>query len=144
MRKLLIVIAFISVAFFLSPRISSAFDKCDKNCSKCHTLTAQQAKDVLVKLVPDVKVLEVAKGPINGLWEVGMETRGRKGIVYIDFSKKKVIAGNIIDLATKKNYTQESFQRINKVDFALIPLRNSLVMGDKNAKHKVVVFIDPV
>jgi thiol:disulfide interchange protein DsbC len=144
MRKLLYVSLIISFAFFFSIRSVSAFDMCDQNCSKCHTLTAKDAKATLEKLIPDVKVLNVGKSPINGLWEVGMETRGRKGIVYIDFSKKKVIAGNIIDLASKFNYTQESFQRINKVDFASIPLKNSIIMGKKDAKHKIVVFVDPV
>lgn len=144
MRKLLYVSIIISLAFFFSPRNVSAFDKCDRNCAKCHTLTVKDAKDALEKLIPDVKVLEVGKGPINGLWEVGMETRGRKGIVYLDFAKKKVIAGNIIDLASRKNYTQESFDKINKVDFASIPLKNSIIMGNKDAKHKVVVFVDPV
>jgi thiol:disulfide interchange protein DsbC len=147
MRKILNVLLItlvISFAFFLSAGNVSAFDSCDQNCSKCHTLTADQAKDVLAKLIPDVKVLEVGNGPIKGLWEVGMETRGRKGIVYIDFAKKKIIAGNIIDVASRKNFTQESFQKINKVDYSSIPLKNSIVMGNKDAKYKIVVFVDPV
>jgi thiol:disulfide interchange protein DsbC len=144
MRKLIYASLIISFALFFTTRSVWAFDMCDQNCSKCHSLTAKQAKDTLEKLIPDVKVLEVGKSPIKGLWEVGMETQGRKGIIYIDFSKKKIIAGNIIDLASKVNYTQESFQRINKVDFASIPLKNSIIMGNKDAKHKVVVFIDPV
>jgi thiol:disulfide interchange protein DsbC len=146
MRKLLFFSLIISVALFFSTRNASAFDMCDQNCSQCHTLTAKDAEEALGKLIPDVKVLEVGKSPINGLWEIGMEARGRKGIIYLDFSKKKIIAGNIIDLASRKNYTQESFQKINppkKVDFASIPLKNSIVMGNKDAKHKVIVFIDP-
>ena len=144
MRKLIVISIIVSAFFFFSFRSASAFDMCDQNCSKCHTLTTKEAQDVLAKLVPGVKIIEVNKGPIKGMWEVGMEARGRKGVVYIDYSKKKVIAGNIIDVASKKNYTQESFQRINKVDYASIPLKNSLVMGDKHAKHKIIVFIDPV
>ena len=144
MRKLILIPLIIFTAFFFSSPNVSAFDMCDQNCSTCHTLSKSDAKDVLQKLIPDVKVLEVGNGPIKGLWEVGIENNGRKGIIYIDYSKNKVIAGNIIDIATKKNYTRDSFEKINKVDYASIPLTHSIIMGDKNAKYKVVVFVDPV
>ena len=143
MRKFL----FILIAFFiaLASRYGNAFafDKCDQDCIKCHTMNAEEAKEVLQGLIPNVKIIEVRQGPLNGLWEVGIEAGGKKNIIYIDFSKKKVIAGNLIDIKTKTNQTQESFQRINKVDFSSIPLDNSVIMGDKDAKYKVIVFDDP-
>jgi len=120
-----------------------AFDKCDQDCIKCHTINAEEAKEALKGFAPDVKILDVRQGPLNGLWEIGIEAGGKKNIVYIDFSKKKVIAGNVLDIKTKTNYTQESFQKINKVDVSLIPLDNSVIMGDKDAKYKVIVFDDP-
>ena len=67
----------------------------------------------------------------------------RKNIVYLDYSKKKIIIGNVIELQTKTNLTRESLDRINKVDLSQVPLENSLVMGDKDAKYKIVVFDDP-
>jgi thiol:disulfide interchange protein DsbC len=137
--------SFILIAVFiaLASRNGNAFDKCGQDCIKCHTMNAEEAKEVLEGLIPNVKIIEVRQGPLNGLWEVGIEAGGRKNIVYVDFSKKKVIAGNLIDIKTKTNQTQESFQRINKVDFSSIPLDNSVIMGDKDAKYKVIVFDDP-
>ncbi|MEK7823377.1 MAG: hypothetical protein AAB228_03970, partial [Nitrospirota bacterium] len=66
-----------------------------------------------------------------------------KSILYLDYSLKKIIAGNIVELSTKTNLTQESSLKINKVDLSLVPYENALVLGDKKAKHKVVVFDDP-
>ena len=72
-----------------------------------------------------------------------MEAGGKKGIFYIDFSGKHLVAGNIFVIATKANVTQEHFQEINKVDLSQVPLENSLVMGDQDAKYKIIVFDDP-
>ncbi len=136
------------LAFLISITVSGtstalAFDKCDQDCTKCHTLNSDQTSTLLKSLVPDIKIIEVKPGPIKGLWEVAMETGGRKGILYVDYNQKKVIAGNIFDIQTRTNYTQESFNKINKVDYASLPLDNSVVMGDKDAKTKIVVFDDP-
>ncbi len=143
MRKLWIIVFLVSVAFSATGT-ALAFDKCDQDCTKCHTFTSDQASALLKSVIPDIKIIEVKAGPLNGLWEVAMEAGGRKGILYVDYNQKKVIAGNIFDIQTRTNYTQESFNRINKVDYAAIPLDNSVVMGDKDAKIKIIVFDDPV
>lgn len=123
------------------------FAKSDQDCSKCHTLSAEQAKTLLKDLIPNVKIIHVQPAPITGLWEIGIDTGGRKAIVYLDYAKKNIISpatrGEVISIATKSSLTQESFQKINKVDISQIPLSNALVMGDKTAKHKVIVFDDP-
>jgi thiol:disulfide interchange protein DsbC len=142
MRRLLFILCI--AALVISARgNASAFDKCGQECEKCHTLNVDQAKEVFKELGPNIDILGVQPGPIKGLWEVDIESGGRKNVVYLDFSKKKVIAGNIIDVKTKTSYTQESLQKINKVDVSSIPLDNSVVIGDKDAKYKIIVFDDP-
>jgi thiol:disulfide interchange protein DsbC len=142
MRRFLFI--FFVAALVISGRgNASAFDKCDRACDKCHTLSVDQAKEIFKGLGPNVDILGVHAGPIKGLWEVDIESGGRKNVVYVDFSKKKVIAGNIIDIKTRSSYTQESLQEISKVNVSSIPLADSVVMGDKNAKYKIIVFDDP-
>ncbi|MGC2064194.1 MAG: DsbC family protein [Thermodesulfovibrionales bacterium] len=143
MKKLIITTLTIGLAVTAGYQNASAYAKGEQDCTKCHTMNADQAKDVLKEIIPDVKVIEVKNGPINGLWEVSMESGSKKGIMYIDYSKKNLIAGNILGIKTKTNYTQISFEKINKVDVSSIPLDNALIMGDKNAKNKVIVFSDP-
>ncbi len=77
------------------------------------------------------------------MWEIGIESGKKKGIVYIDYSYKYLIAGNIFSLKEMVNLTEESLQEINKIDLSLIPYENALVMGDKKSKKKVAVFDDP-
>jgi thiol:disulfide interchange protein DsbC len=143
MKKLLLSALTIGLAIAASCNSAYAFAKGEQDCTKCHTLNAGQAKEVLKEIIPDVKILDIQNGPINGLWEVSLESGGKKSVLYIDYSKKTLVAGNILGIKTKTNYTQQSFDKINRIDYASIPLENSLVMGEKDAKHKIIVFDDP-
>jgi thiol:disulfide interchange protein DsbC len=92
---------------------------------------------------PDVKVLNVKAGPVKYLWEIDIETKGRKIPVYIDLPKKNIFSGSLISIQGKKNLTLDSLSELNKVDVSKIPLKDALVLGDKNAKNRLIVFDDP-
>jgi thiol:disulfide interchange protein DsbC len=92
---------------------------------------------------PDIKVLEVRPAQIKGLTEVTVESQGQKGILYVDSSGKYLVSGSILDLKTKTNFSQQRYNEINKVDISTIPLDDALVMGDKDAKYRVIVLDDP-
>jgi thiol:disulfide interchange protein DsbC len=105
--------------------------------------TVEAAQSLLKESFPDVEVLEVRPAQVKGLFEIVVEQKGQKGIIYIDSSKEYLISGSILDLKTKTNFTQERFNEINKVDVSKIPLDDALVMGEKDAKYRVIVFDDP-
>ncbi len=111
--------------------------------AKADTLNADEARGILTELIPNVKILYVKQAPVAGLWEIGTDAGGKKNVLYLDHAKKHLVAGNVISLKDKTNLTQESYQKINKVDVSKIPLKDALVMGDKTAKHKIIVFDDP-
>jgi thiol:disulfide interchange protein DsbC len=92
---------------------------------------------------PDMKIIEVRPAPIKGLWEVAIETKGQKGIAYFDFSNKYIVSGSIFDIQKKTNLTGERLYNLNKIDISQIPLDNALLMGDKDASKKVIIFTDP-
>jgi thiol:disulfide interchange protein DsbC len=124
--------------------------KDDKNIAKSilikldeKIISKNEALALLKKLASDIQILEIRTSPVKGLWEVDIESHSKKGIIYIDSSKKYMIQGAIIDLRAKANLTQERFNEINKVDISQIPLDNALVMGDKDASKKVIIFTDP-
>jgi len=144
MRKCLFIFAALALALFSHYENAYAFEKgADQECIKCHSLSADQAQEVMKPFAPDVKILAVLPSPLKGIWEIDIETGGKKSVVYIDYSRKLLIAGNLIDIKTKVNYSKESFDKLNKIDFSQIPLDNALVMGSKDAKYKIAVFDDP-
>lgn len=119
------------------------FESRGQDCSKCHTLSKEEASDLLKGIFPGIKVLDVRISPAKALWEIFSEVGARKGIVYVDFSKKYVFSGSMISIKEKKNLTQERFIELNKVDISQIPLDDAIVMGDPKARIRVIVFDDP-
>jgi len=122
---------------------SYGFETKGQECSKCHTLNKDEAKDLLKNVIPDVVILDVRLSPVKGVWEVDLESRGRKAIVYVDFLKKHFFSGALVSIAERKNLTQERSIELNKVDVSQIPLEDALVMGDQKARIRVIVFTDP-
>lgn len=131
-----------------SVRDSYAFSGCEENCQKCHSLSDEEVKFVLEKMkVSDAKILKVQMSPIKGLWEVAIEEKGKRGVFYVDFSKKYIVAGgSILEVNAALNKTKERLDELNKdkrISPAGIPLKDALVLGSNTAPKKVIVFTDP-
>jgi thiol:disulfide interchange protein DsbC len=138
---MIILLSFLIAAFFLQD--AYAFPTKDQNCSKCHSLSKNEASALLKTFRQDIKVLNVSKGPVKYLWEVSYESNGKKGVVYIDLPKKRLFTGSLLDIQSKKDLTQDRLSEIKRVNVSQIPLKDALVVGDKKAKHRVIVFDDP-
>ncbi|MDD5761283.1 MAG: DsbC family protein [bacterium] len=110
-------------------------------CTDCHSLTRDEAARILGGNVDNV--LSVGMSPVGGLWEVAVEKAGQRWPLYIDFSKKHVIAGQIIQMSTKKNLTEDRMMSMNRIDVSQVPLAGAIVVGKKDAKRRIVVFDDP-
>lgn len=129
--------------FLLPPNSSHGYEDRDQDCLKCHSLSNDEAGDLLKGVFPNVKILDVKISPSRSLWEVFLEVGGRKGLIYIDLAKKHLISGSMILIKEKKNLTQEKFAELNKIDLSQVPLDDALVMGDPQARIRVIVFDDP-
>ena len=110
-------------------------------CTDCHSLTKDEAAKVLAGMVDNV--LSVELSPVGGLWVVGIVKDGNKWPVYVDFSKKFLINGQVIRLATKENVTDTQATEMSRVDVATIPLDYAIVIGDPKAGTRIIVFSDP-
>ena len=132
--------------FILLPYTSNAFSGqgCGGDCMQCHKLDKKEANQVLKKLKdaknlpPNAKLLNIKLSPVGGLWQLELGVGEKRGFLYMDFSKKNLIFGQIVPLQVIGAPPEPQ-----KVDFKKIPLKDTLVMGSKKAKNKVVVFTDP-
>jgi len=147
MRKISFLLFITVCLVFSTSGILYAFSQGNQDCAKCHSLNNEQARTLLNALIPKVKVIYVQPSPMAGVWEIGIDIEGKKTIIYLDYAKKHILSpatrGDIVDLKTRADLTQESLEKITKVDVSKIPLKDALVLGDKNAKYKVIVFSDP-
>lgn len=134
--------------FYLSANHAyGSVDACGTDCMKCHSLTENDVQGILKKINnPDAKILKIQMSPIRGLWEVSIDNNGQRGLFYIDFAKKHLIGGPIIAVDLGADKTKERLAELNKdrrVDLSRIPLQGSLVLGNKKAAKKIIVFTDP-
>lgn len=141
MRKILFLA--ITLALLQYAPNSYGFSNKGENCSKCHTLKKEEAAALLKDIVPNLKILNIKMTPLKSLWEIDIESGNKKGVIYLDITKKYLISGQILDIKGKRNLTQETGEELNKIDASKIPLDDAIVLGDKNAKKRVIVFTDP-
>jgi len=111
------------------------------SCSDCHSLDTKEAEGLFKGSVEKVLRVEFAEMP--GVWLVEVENNGKRFPLYVDFSKKFVVAGNIYRLPEEDTKVIKSKQ-VTHVDRASIPLEDALVLGDPMAEQRVIVFTDPL
>ncbi|MFA4829025.1 MAG: DsbC family protein [Thermodesulfovibrionales bacterium] len=142
---LLLILAISCQLSAVSPVFASG--ACDADCMKCHTLSKEEVQKILAMTsTPDAKLIKIQMSPVRGLWEVAVDNKGKRGLFYVDFSKKYMVAGQIIEVNAGIDRTRERLTDLNKdrkVDRSKIPLKNALLLGDKNAAKKIIVFTDP-
>lgn len=141
MRKILILA--MAIFFLQYASYSYGFSNKGEDCTKCHTLKKEEAAALLKNIDPNIKILNIKMTPLRSLWEIDVESNSKKGAVYLDITKKYLISGQLIDIKGKRNLTQETAEELNRIDVSKVPLGDAIVMGDKNAKKRVIVFTDP-
>lgn len=145
MLKELVLAAVISI-ILVSSSFAMAKEGCGGDCMVCHKLTVNEASDLLKNV--GVTVKSVRPAPANGLFEILLEKEGKQGLLFIDYGKKHIIQGMMVQLpdfkpvaAHEQNFPQP--KQVTKVDPKTIPVANALVMGNPKGSKKLYVFTDP-
>ena len=146
-RILLIILA---VALFCSPALAkmpAEKDGCGtQECSACHSLSVEEANKLLS--FAGVTVKSVKPAPARGLFEVLFEKGNGIGLVFIDFAKKHLLEGQVMDLTTRQPVIAHEQElprpkQFTGVDPTLIPLQHAFTIGNPKATKKIYVFTDP-
>jgi 2-octaprenylphenol hydroxylase len=90
------------------------------------------------------KIEGVQPAPVPGLWEVRF--RGKEGgmqVIYTDANATYVIDGNIHDLRTNRDLTQERLRKLNAIKFEALPLDQAVKVQRGNGKRVLAMFTDP-
>ena len=101
-EKELYVLMLVSLMLFL-PLAAQAFPpkKGDKDCIECHKLDKKEAEAIVKKVVPTGTVTDIKQSPIKGVWQIDVDAgEGKRGALYLDFSKKNLVAGQIVPVET--------------------------------------------
>ena len=103
---------------------------------------AQEAvirKNLAERLPALVKIDEVSKTAMNGLYEIRVDS----DIFYTDAGGNYLIQGALIDLKAQRNLTEDRMAKLSAVDFDTLPLKDAFTQVRGNGKRKLAVFEDP-
>lgn len=142
-RTLLLLIAFVTLG---STSFAMAKEGCGGDCMVCHKLTEKEAGELLKNI--GVTVKSVKPAPANGLFEILLEKDGKPGLLFMDYGKKHLIQGMMVQLPELKPVAahQQDFpqpKQVTSVDPGTIPVKNAIIIGNPKGAKKLYVFTDP-
>ena len=89
------------------------------------------------------KIEGVQPAPVAGLWEVRLRTERGLRIVYTDANATHVIDGNIHEVRTNRDLTEERLRKLNAIKFETLPLDLAVKVQRGNGKRVLAMFSDP-
>ena len=85
----------------------------------------------------------IQPAPVSGLWEVRFRTSRGVDVIYSDATGSYLIKGNIYDLKTERDLTDERLRKLNAIRFDSLPLAQAVKVQRGNGKRVVAMFSDP-
>ncbi|HXG29666.1 MAG TPA: DsbC family protein [Nevskiales bacterium] len=95
-------------------------------------------RERLQKTFPGSPVTEVRKTPLKGIYEVSIGNE----IGYVSEDGKYLLHGDLIELGTQHNLTEQRRQLGRKNRLARIGEQDMIIFSPKKPKHTVTVFTD--
>jgi thiol:disulfide interchange protein DsbC len=112
-------------------------------CATSASANEAQIRKVLEPKLGGAKIEGVQPAPIAGLWEVRFRTERGMRLLYTDAAGNYVIDGNIHDLRTNKDLTEERLRKLNAIKFESLPLDLAVKVQRGNGKRVLAMFSDP-
>jgi len=108
--------------------------------STCAYASEAQVKTTLERDYPQIgKIQQVNKAPVAGLYEV--VTQGE--LLYTDEKAQYIINGNIFELKSGRNLTDERSRKLFAIDFNALPFDLAIKRVKGNGQRKMAYFSDP-
>ena len=102
--------------------------------------TEQKVKVEMQKHIGDrAKVEGVRAAPVPGLYEVAIG----KDVIYTDASARYLIQGEIVDLKSGTNLTEQRINELNLIKWSDLPLADAIKTVRGDGSRQLAVFADP-
>ncbi|OWS69409.1 thiol:disulfide interchange protein [Polynucleobacter aenigmaticus] len=99
----------------------------------------QIRSDLQKKLGSNTKIKSVSPSPISGVYEVLVGNE----VFYTDANSKYLIQGEIIEIATGKNITEQKQADLNRIKWSELNPSNALKAVRGNGSRQLAIFSDP-
>jgi thiol:disulfide interchange protein DsbC len=99
---------------------------------------AADPRALIAKKIPGITIDDVRPAPIKGMYEVRMGADS----AYVTADGRYVISGDLFDLDTRANLTEEGRASERRTALAKLDEREMIVFAPAKAEHTVTVFTD--
>lgn len=99
---------------------------------------AAKLKQALARSMPNIEPSKISTTPVTGLYEVIVGSQ----VVYMSIDARYMIEGDLIDLKTKTNVSEEAKSAIRLSALDRLGADNMLVYKPKNVKDTITVISD--
>lgn len=95
-------------------------------------------KKALAERMPGVPISQITESPVPGLYEVIAGAQ----VVYMDQNARYMLDGDLVDLASRKNYTEQAKSKIRMTAINTLGEDNMLIYTPKKVDHTITVVTD--
>lgn len=95
-------------------------------------------KQALARSMPNVKPSKISESPVDGLYEVIVGSQ----VVYMSVDARYMIEGDLIDIKTKKNISEDAKSEIRLAAISKFNADQMVVYRPKNVKDIITVVTD--
>lgn len=122
---------YLSLLFLIAPLVISS-------SVSAETDSIKELKQALARTMPNVKPSKISKSPVDGLYEVVVGTQ----VVYMSIDARYMIDGDLIDIKTKKNISEDAKSAIRLSAIGKLSPDQMLVYKPKKVKDTITVVTD--
>ena len=126
---------FISILLLITPLFTS-FNVIAE--STADTKGVEQLKQALARTMPTVKPSKITQSPIDGLYQVVVGSQ----VVYMSVDAKYMIEGDLYNLVTKENVSEDAKSSIRLAVINQLGADNMIVYKPKTVKDTITVITD--
>ena len=102
-----------------------------------------QIRKALEPKLGGAKIEGVQPAPISGLWEVHVRTERGMRVLYTDKAGAYVIDGNIHEVSSNRDLTEERMRKLNAIKFEALPLHQAVKVQRGDGRRVLAMFSDP-
>jgi thiol:disulfide interchange protein DsbC len=100
-------------------------------------------RQAVQSLAPGAKVTSIAKSGLPGIMEVTLDGPQGPMVVYSDDKGDYLMAGDLLEVKSRRNLTKERMDKLTEVKWDSLPLQNAIKVVRGNGKRRLAVFSDP-
>jgi thiol:disulfide interchange protein DsbC len=102
-----------------------------------------QIRQALESKLGGARIEGVQATPVPGIYEVRLQGRDGPQVYYVNAAATHLFAGNLIDLKSSRNLTEERLRKLTAIEFNSLPFDMAVKIQRGGGKRVVAMFSDP-